>query len=167
MLPLPRGGSLAQCELNSVVASLSSGTVQRSRRPVQPRRALKVIQGSLSARKVERQSPWLAGLHRVASGALVGLGVSVLGLSALTLHWQGEWARSYARLEASKDLEHRLQESAAQLERHHLVRGTRPGQLVPTSIERLIHLPEPEAAPVRDILPFMDGVKVGQIPAGY
>ncbi|MBE9173115.1 hypothetical protein IQ216_08470, partial [Cyanobium sp. LEGE 06143] len=35
---------------------------------------LQLIQGSLSGQKVARRAPWLAGLHRVADGALVGLG---------------------------------------------------------------------------------------------
>ena len=33
---------------------------------------LELIQGSLSPRKVARQSPVLAGLHRAADGALIG-----------------------------------------------------------------------------------------------
>jgi hypothetical protein len=126
-----------------------------------------MIRGSLSARKVERRAPLLAGLHRVATGALAGLGLTMLALSALTVHWEGRWARSYAELEASKTLEHRLQESSALLEQHHLGAIRRPGQLVPTSSERLIHLPgpEPSARPATDAI--LADLRSGQFPSGY
>jgi hypothetical protein len=126
-----------------------------------------MIRGSLSARKVERRAPLLAGLHRVASGALAGLGVTMLGLSALTVHWEGRWARSYSELEASKSLEHRLQESSALLEQHHLGAIRRPGQLVPTSSERLIHLPEPNTAPRPSAPTILADLRSGQFPSGY
>jgi hypothetical protein len=126
-----------------------------------------MIRGSLSARKVERRAPLLAGLHRVATGALAGLGLTMLGLSALTVHWQSRWARSYAELEASKTLEHRLQESSALLEQHHLGAIRRPGQLVPTSSERLIHLPEPEPSPRPATAAILADLRSGQFPSGY
>lgn len=75
---------------------------------------------------------------------LVALGASVLGLAALTLHWQGQWTRSFHQLETSQLLEHRLQESTSALEHHHLAAIRRPGQLVPTSIQKLVYVPAPE-----------------------
>lgn len=140
----------------------------RSRRLRQtPAEGLRLIQGSLAARPVERQAPWLAGLHRMASGTLLGLGVSMLSLSALTLHWQNRWAVSYTDLEATKSLEHRLQESAAVLEQHHLSAVRRPGQLVPTSSEKLIHLSVPQASPPRPSMPLLAGIQLRRIPAGF
>jgi hypothetical protein len=91
----------------------------------------------------------------------------MLGLSALTVHWQSRWARSYAELEASKTLEHRLQESSALLEQHHLGAIRRPGQLVPTSSERLIHLPEPEPSPQPATAAILADLRSGQFPSGY
>lgn len=129
-------------------------------------RPLQLIQGSLSGRRVERQSPLLATIHRVSTGALIGLGFSLVGLSALTLHWQNQWAKNYAELEASKVLEHRLHESAALLEQHHIGAMRRPGQLLPTSSENLIHLPEPkEASPTRT-LPLLASLGIGRTPNG-
>ncbi len=119
------------------------------------------------ARPVERQAPWLAGLHRLASGTLLGLGVSMLGLSALTLHWQNRWAQSFTDLEATKSLEHRLQESAAVLEQHHLRAVRRPSQLVPTSSEKLIHLSQPSASVSRPATPLLAGIQLRRIPAGF
>jgi hypothetical protein len=75
---------------------------------------------------------------------LIALGASVLGLAALTLHWQGKWTHSFHQLETSQLLEHRLQESTAALEHHHLATIRRPGQLVPTSIQKLVYVPAPE-----------------------
>lgn len=138
---------------------------------------MQLIQGSLSAKRVERKSPLLASLHRVSTGALIGLGFSLVGLSALTLHWQNQWAKNYAQLEAAKVLEHRLHESAAVLEQHHIRAMRRPGALLPTSSENLIHLPEPKAAPpTKSSLPLLVGLALDRsssakalpsLPAGY
>jgi hypothetical protein len=136
-------------------------------KPRSLRRPLQLIEGSLSARRIERQAPWLADLHRISTGALVGLGFSMLGLSALTLHWQNQWAHSFATLEAAKTLEHRLQESSALLEQHHLSLVRRPGLLEPTSSAKLIHLPEPHSSRPRAPLPLLAGFQLRAIPAGY
>ena len=110
------------------------------------RRPLQLIQGSLSARRIDRQSPWLASLHRVSDGTLAGLGLAVLGLSGLTLHWQGRWTHNFQELESSQRLEHRLQESAAVLEQHHLAMTRRPNLLQPTSSEKLLYVTPPPAS---------------------
>ncbi len=111
------------------------------------RRSLALIQGSLSSRQIARRAPWLASLHKATDGLLLALGVSMVGLTALTLHWQGQWTESYEKLETSQVLEHRLQESTAVLEQHHLQQARRPGELIPTNIHRLIYVPAPSAAP--------------------
>lgn len=129
-------------------------------------RSLHLIQGSLSGRRVERQSPLLATLHRMSTGALIGLGASLVGLSALALHWQNQWAQSYAQLEAAKVLEHRLNESSSVLEQHHIGAMRRPGQLLPTSSENLIHLPEPAQATPRRTPPLLAGLGFGRQPHG-
>jgi hypothetical protein len=140
LLPLAPHGSLAKIRQVPVVAVPSPQPFFRTRR------SLELIQGSFSARRMVRQAPWLAGLHRVSDGLLVALGVSMVGLTALTLHWQGQWTRSFERLESTQVLEHRLLESTAVLEQHHLAMARRPGLLVPTSLQRLIHLPSPSAS---------------------
>ena len=144
-------------------------TPARLARVVAPlRRPLSLIEGSLSARKVVRQAPWLAGLHRATDGTLAGLAIAMLGLSALTLHWQNQWGRNYQSLEATQVLEHRLQEASALLEQHHLGAIRRPGWLVPTSSDQLVHL-APPAAPPASALPLAlpDGLHWGLISSGY
>jgi len=117
------------------------------------RKASAILRESLTARPVERQSPLLADLHRVTSGALLGLGLSTLALGGLTVYWQNQWAVSFQRLEASKSLEHRLQPG-------------RPGLLVPTRSEQLIHLTAPgDSAVLRPGL--LARLRMGPVPAGY
>lgn len=142
-------------------SSRASGRTRRNRQ------SLELIQGSLSPRRIERQAPWLAGLHRAADGTLVGLGCCMLALSALTLHWQNHWGTSYQRLEDAQVLGHRMQESAAVLEQHHLGAVRKPGWLVPTSSEKLIYLPAPKAANSVNPVALMGNVELGQIPTGY
>jgi len=128
---------------------------------------LQVIQGSLSGRAGGHRRPWLKSLHRTADGTLAGLGLCMLALSGLTLHWQNEWAVSYQKLEAAQVLEHRLQEAAAQLERHHLGVVGKPGQLVPTSSDKLIFVPPPprRSGPVTAAL--LPGLDWRRAAAGY
>lgn len=138
---------------------------------------MQLIQGSLSGRKMERRSPLLASLHKMSSGALLGLGFSLVGLSALTLHWQNQWSQNFAELEATKVLEHRLHESAAVLEQHHIRSMGRPGQLLLTSSENLVHLPAPKpTGSAKAVFPVLKGFAIGQsasvkvrpsLPAGY
>jgi hypothetical protein len=135
------------------------------RRP--QRRPLQVIQGSLSSRQAARRSPLLAGLHRAADGTLAGLGLCMLAMSGLTLHWQNHWGQSFQQLEAAQVLEHRLQESAAQLEQHYLGAVRKPGWLVPTSSEKLIYLPPPPASAAPSRPPFSVDLQLGRMPAGY
>jgi hypothetical protein len=149
------------------MAPLAASPAPRSQKRLSELRSLRLIEGSLSARKIERQAPWLANLHRISGGVLAGLGLSMLSLSALTIHWQNEWARSFAELEASKTLEHRMQEASAVLEQHHLSVVRRPGLLEPTSSESLIHLPEPQSGRARASIPLFAGFQLRPFPAGY
>lgn len=136
---------------------------QRSTTP----RPLELIQGSLSANRADRRSPWLGNLHRIADGGLLGLGVAVLGLSALTLHWQGQWTSNFQQLEASQRLEHRLQESAAVLEQHHLTMTGKPTLLEPTSSEKLVYLNAPGASQPSAFRSFLAQVNPRVILPGY
>jgi hypothetical protein len=130
-------------------------------------KALEVLQGSLSARRVERQSPLLANLHRVSSGVLAGLGLSVVGLSALSLHWQTVWGQNYTQLQTSRVLEQKLQESAALLEQHHLGAVRRPGLLVPTNSNQLVHLQRPSSSAAAKPSSLLANLPLHRIPAGY
>jgi hypothetical protein len=143
-------------------APAGSGAGRRAQR-----RTLQLIQGSLSGRKLDRRAPWITNLHRATDGTLAGLGVCMLALSALTLHWQNQWGVSYQQMEAAQVLEHKLQESSALLEQHHLGAVKRPGWLVPTSSEKLIYLPSPRPAATASGLPLLGSIQLRQIRSGY
>jgi hypothetical protein len=183
-----RGGSLAQRTAFPLVASFSpqpassellqetSPTpkpqwagqgLRRRRTKPNPSRALTLIQGSFSGRKVERRSPWLAGFHRAADGTLAGLGFCMLALSGLTLHWQNQWGHQYEQLEISQSLGQRLQESAAVLEQHHLGAVKRPGLLVPTNSENLIYLGAPKRSPQAQAVALLSSIQLAPIRSGY
>jgi len=151
--------------LNTVVAVAFQQRPEAQPKP--RRRPLELIQGSLSARRVERQSPWLGRLHRIADGTLAGLGLAMVGLSALTLHWQGQWTQNFQKLEAGQRLEHRLQESAAVLEQHHLGQARKPGMLVPTSSEKLVYLAPPQQHAEPAVNTLLASVSTQPIFAGY
>ena len=71
----------------SADAGLEQRRVQVAQRKAQrQKRSLELLQGSLSAKRVEKQAPWLAGLHRMADGGLMATGVAALALAGLTLH---------------------------------------------------------------------------------
>jgi hypothetical protein len=138
------------------------GRAERARR-----RSLELLQGSLSPQRIERRAPWLANLHRAANATIAGLGISMLALSVLTLYWQNQWGQKYNQLKIVKLLSHRLQESGALLERHHLASTGKSGWLVPTSSEKLIYLPGPVKVEKRTELPQISALQLRQIPPGY
>jgi hypothetical protein len=160
-----RRGSLAQFRSRIVVAIPVQQPASTPRRPVS--RPLQLIQGSLSARRMDRQAPWLASLHRIGDGTLAGLGLAVLGLSVLTLHWQGQWTNRFQELEAAQRLEHRLQESAAVLEQHHLAISGRPRHLEATSSEKLVYVAPPQPRQNAGFGSLLGQVNTRRILAGY
>ena len=147
----------------------SSAQRPASRRPAS-RRPFEVIQGSLSARRVARKSPLLAGLHRTADGSLIGVFAAVLVLSALTLHWQHRWTLAFRQLEMTREQAHRLTESTAMLERHLLERSQTPKQMVPTTVANLVYLDRPSSASTKpgiDHLAMLGSLMERTIHHGY
>ena len=147
----------------------SSAQRPASRRPAS-RRPFEVIQGSLSARRVARKSPLLAGLHRTADGSLLGVFAAVLVLSGLTLHWQHRWTLAFRQLEMTREQAHRLTESTAMLERHLLERSQTPKQMVPTTVANLVYLDRPSSASTKpgiDHLAMLGSLMERTIHHGY
>ena len=98
---------------------------------------LHFIQGSFSPKKVARQYPLLAGMHRAADGALWGVLIAVLVMSALSLHWRHLWTLAYTELETTRDLTQKLKYSTAMLEQHLLKRASLPLSMVRTNAKKL------------------------------
>lgn len=91
----------------------------------------------------------------------------MLAMSALTLHWQHHWGQSYEQMESAQVLEHRIQESSALLEQHHLKAVRQPGRMVPTNTQKLIYLPTPKASVRSSADALFDGFQIKSIPGGY
>ena len=106
-------------------------------------RSFFLIQGSLSTRRIARQSPLVGGLHRVVDGALIGVLIAVALMSALTLHWQHLWTIAFTRLESTRELNHRLTDSTALIERYLLHKTSLPKHMVPTKVANLLYLDKP------------------------
>lgn len=132
--------------------------------------ALELIQGSLSAKRVARRSPLLAGLHRAADGSLIGVFTAVLALSGLTLHWQYRWTVAFERLEDTRGVGHRLTESTAMLERYLLDRTRAPKSMVPTTASKLLYMERPSVGKItksHDHLAFIGTLMNRSIRQGY
>ena len=104
----------------------------------------RLIHGSFSPRKVARQYPVLAGLHRATDGALWGVLVAVTIMSALSLHSRHLWIVAYKQLETTRDLTQKLKSSTAMLEQHLLKRASLPLSMVRTNADQLHYLDNPE-----------------------
>ncbi len=177
LLANSKNGSLAQCPPDPLVASNlprpstasrpQSGRTAAARPAPSQRPGFALIQGSLSGRRISRSGPLLGILHRATDGTLAGLTLCLLGLGALTLHWQNRWGESFHQLESAQVLEHRMQESAAQLEQHFLAAVRRPGWLVPTSSEKLIYLAAPATVSQSRAVSLPGGLRLAKVPGGY
>ena len=106
---------------------------------------LRLIHGSFSPRKVARQYPFLAGVHRATDGALLGVLIAVLMMTALSLHWRHLWTVAYTQLETTRDLTQKLKYSTAMLEQHLLKRSSLPLSMVRTNAEKLHYLDNPNS----------------------
>ncbi|WP_320667308.1 hypothetical protein [Prochlorococcus sp. MIT 1307] len=105
---------------------------------------LRLIHGSFSPKKVARQYPVLAGFHRATDGALWGVLVAVLMMSALSLHWRHLWTVAYTQLETTRELTHKLKSSTAMIEQHLLKRSKLPLSMVRTNAAKLYYLDNPD-----------------------
>ncbi len=107
------------------------------------RGALALMRGSFSAQKISRKYPVLAGLHRGIDGGLIGVLLCAALMSALALHSQYLWRLSFSRLEITRDLTHRLEESIANLEIYLLNSVISPKTVVETKSTDLIYIDPP------------------------
>ena len=101
------------------------------------KRALFLLKRSFVTPNVLRKYPLLSSFHRGVDGALVGVIVSGAIMTALALHSQHLWTINFSRLQLTKDLNHRLQESTAMLERYFLKSASDPNLMVKTKSAHL------------------------------
>ncbi|WP_320664141.1 hypothetical protein [Prochlorococcus sp. MIT 1223] len=106
--------------------------------------ASKLFKRSLSSKKLSRDFPVLAGLHRITDGALIGFAFIVVVMSIVSLHTQHLWTLSFSRLEASRSLIHKLKESISVLESHFLSSSNLSTTLIETKTSNLEYLDKPD-----------------------
>ena len=87
-----------------------------------------------------RKHPILAGFHRSLDGAILGVILCVSLMSALALHSQYLWTLSFSRLEKTRDLNKKLEESITNLELYFLETTNLSKTLVPTKATDLLYL---------------------------
>ncbi len=98
---------------------------------------------SFKVKRISRKYPILAGLHRGIDGGLIGVIFCAALMSSVALHSQYLWTRSFSRLEITRDLNHRLEESIASLERYLLASVIMPKIMVQTKSTDLIYIDSP------------------------
>ncbi len=129
--------------------------------------SLEIVQGSMPSRRLARQFPVIAGLHKAGDGALVGLLMAVTLMSALTFHYQQRWTNAFTKLETTRTLSHRLMDSTAVLERHLLDHAQVPNLMVPTKVADLVYLDRPKVIPEPKKLSLMGWFFNHSISHGY
>jgi len=107
------------------------------------KRALLLLKRSFVTPNVLRKYPLLWSLHRGVDGALLGVMISGAIMTGLALHSQHLWTLNFSHLQLTKDLNHRLQESTAMLERYFLNRTSAPTSLVATKSTHLFYIDRP------------------------
>ncbi len=120
-----------------------SGGLERKSSAINSGRTLSLMRGSFSARKISRKYPVLASLHRSLDGGLIGVLLCASIMSALALHSQYLWTKSFSRLEITRDLTQKLEESIANLERYLLNSVTLPNSMVETKSADLLYIQAP------------------------
>ena len=98
---------------------------------------------SSSSRQVQRKFPIQAALHRALDGALIGVLLTASIMSAVALHSQYLWTKTFKDLEKTRDLSRRILESTSILESYLLKNSMLSKSLVPTKVENLVYVERP------------------------
>ncbi|WP_269622540.1 hypothetical protein [Prochlorococcus marinus] len=104
------------------------------------KKAFFLFKGYFVSRNILRKYPLLGSLHRAMDGALLAVIFFGALMTGLALHSQHLWTRNFSRLQTTRDLTHRLEESTAVLERHFLKTVFSPTLMVATKSSDLIYI---------------------------
>ncbi|KGG16441.1 hypothetical protein EV06_0278 [Prochlorococcus sp. MIT 0602] len=108
------------------------------------KRALLLLKSSFSNSSILRKHPLLANFHKGVDGALVGVILSGSVMTSLALHSQHLWTLNFSRLDLTRDLIHKVEESTSILERHFLKIESSPTHLVSTKSAHLLYIDKPQ-----------------------
>ncbi len=105
--------------------------------------------------QIFKKHPFLSSLHRGIDGALVGVIMSGAVMTTFALHSQHLWTLNFSRLQLTRDLSNRIEESTAILERYFLTTASYPKSMVITKSSHLLYVDKPidrKKTPVKDLL---------------
>ena len=125
------------------------------------------------SKQVQRKFPIQAALHIVLDGALVGILITVAIMSAVALHSQYLWTKSFTKLETTRDLNRRILESTSILESYLLKNQKLSRNLVPTKAEDLIYVDRPKPEETTKLFEvtfksrFLEKISSFPIKSGY
>ncbi len=106
-------------------------------------RVLSILKRTFDSSGLSRKSPVVSSLHRVVDGALFGVMISGALMTSLALHSQHLWTVNFSRLNFTRDLIHRLEESTPLLERYLISSVSSPTSIVATKSAHLIYIQRP------------------------
>ncbi len=107
-------------------------------------KAFSIIRSSFFRPNILKKYPLFYGLHRGVDGALLGVIVSCAFMTSLALHSQHLWTLNFSRLQLTRDLIHRIEESTALLETYFLKTSSSPNRMVHTKSAHLLYLDKPQ-----------------------
>ncbi len=101
-----------------------------------------------------RKYPVVASFHRGIDGALVGVIVSGAFMTSLALHSQHLWTLNFSRLQLTRDLIHRLEESTSILETYFIKSASSPSSMIATKSNDLLYIDRPQRrkTPLKNVL---------------
>ncbi len=109
--------------------------------------------------KALRKYPLLLALHRSVDGALVAVLFSGAVMTAFALHSQHFWTLNFSRLQITRDLSHRLEESNAILERYFLRSASHPQSMIITKSSHLLYLDRPTDIKKTPVKSFVENIR--------
>ena len=101
----------------------------------------------------------LLAFHRGVDGILVGVVFSGAVMTAFALHSQHLWTLNFSRLQLTRDLSHRLEESTAILERYFLDSASYTQSMIITKSSHLLYLDRPKDIKKTPIKSFIENIK--------
>ena len=113
-------------------------------RNIYSEKVLSLLRSPFSRSNVLKKYPLISSFHRGIDGALFGVIVSGICMTSLALHSQHLWTVNFSRLQVTRDLIHRLEESTAILETYFIKSASSPDSMVATKADDLLYINRPQ-----------------------
>ncbi len=125
-----------------------------------------MLKSPFSRSNALRKHPLVSSLHRGIDGALVGVFISGAFMTSLALHSQYLWTLNFSRLQLTRDLIHRLEESTSILETYFIKSASSPNSMFATKTANLLYIDTTliKKTPIKH---FLESIKEHLAPASY